>query len=176
MIFHPTELPGVYRLEPQPYRDDRGFFARTFCAQEFAQHGLDPRVAQCSLSFNPRRGTLRGMHYQEAPQAEAKLVRCTMGKIFDVALDLRPGSPCYKRWVGFILSAENRFALYVPPGCAHGFLTLEDDTEVLYLMSEFYSASHARGVRYDDPAFGIAWPEAVRVIHERDRAYPDFLG
>lgn len=175
MIFHPTLLPGVYRLEPEPLRDERGFFARTFCAEEFTEHGLEPRVVQCNVSFNHRRGTLRGMHYQETP-AEAKLVRCTRGQIFDVALDLRPESPTYKRWVGFALSAENRQALYIPPGCAHGFLTLEDDTEVFYQMSEFYSAPHARGVRYDDPAFDIRWPEPVRVIHQRDRTYPDFEG
>lgn len=159
-------------LEPNP--DERGFFARTWCSREFEEHGLNPKLVQCSISFNVRRGTLRGMHYQAAPFAEAKLVRCTQGTIYDVVVDLRPDSPTFRQWTGARLSSENRHMMYVPEGCAHGFLTLEDETEVFYQMSEFYRAEAARGVRWNDPQFGIAWPEEVVVISERDRTYPDF--
>lgn len=169
-----TDIPGVFIVEPQPHRDERGFFARTWCADEFAAAGLNPALAQCSISFNPAVGTLRGMHYQAAPHAEAKLVRCTMGAIFDVALDLRPDSPAYLRHVGVELSAENRRALYIPEGCAHGFLTLADDSEVFYQISVPYAPGSARGARFDDPAFGIRWPGPAKVISARDRAYPDF--
>lgn len=161
-------------VEPERLADERGFFARTFCAREFAAHGLDSRLVQCSLSFNPRRGTLRGMHYQEGPHGEGKLVRCTRGRIHDVALDLRRDSATFRHHVAVELSAENRLALYLPPGVAHGFLTLEDDCEVAYQMSEFFDPAAGRGVRFDDPAFGIAWPAPVELVSARDRSYPDF--
>jgi dTDP-4-dehydrorhamnose 3,5-epimerase len=170
----PTELPGAFVVEPELLRDDRGFFARTWDAVEFERAGLEPHVVQCSVSFNRTRGTLRGMHYQIAPYEEAKLVRCDAGSIFDVAVDLRRTSPTFMRWAGVELTAENRRALYVPPGCAHGFLTLKDATQVHYQISAPYSPDCARGVRWDDPAFGITWPGDVRVINERDRTYPDF--
>jgi len=176
LIFTATALPGVFVVAPESREDERGLFARTFCAREFAERGLDARVAQCSVSFNPRMATLRGLHYQAAPHAEAKLVRCTRGEIFDVALDLRPDSPAFQRHVALTLSADDRRALYIPPGCAHGFETLADDCEVLYQISEFHVPEAARGVRWDDPAFAIPWPLAPAVISERDRSYPDFQG
>lgn len=177
MIFTETAIPGVHAIEPERLRDERGFFARTWCEREFAAHGLDPGLRQCNISFNPRRGTLRGMHYQAPPFAEAKLVRCTRGAILDVALDLRPGSATFQRHVAVELTGENRRMLYIPEGVAHGFQTLEDDTEVFYQMSQFYSPDHGRGVRWDDPAFGIDWPPAEhRILSDRDRSYPDFRG
>ncbi len=176
MIFTETALPGVVVVEPERREDARGFFARAWCAREFAARGLTSRLVQCSVSFNKRRGTLRGMHYQAAPHAEAKLVRCTAGAIFDVAIDLRPASPAYRRHVSIVLTAEARNMLYVPEGCAHGFQTLVDDTEVFYQMSEFYAAGAARGVRWNDPAFGIAWPDPDPILIDRDRTYPDFPG
>src|SRR5690349_19228711 len=159
MIFHETKLPGTFEIELETKVDNRGFFARTWCQREFAAHGLDTNLVQCSLSFNPRKGTLRGLHYQAAPYAETKLVRCTRGAIFDVILDLRPTSPTFRDWVALVLTAENRKTAYVPQGCAHGFLTLEDEAEVFYQMSECQHAESARGVRFDDPAFQIVWPE-----------------
>ncbi len=175
MRFVETPLPGVLVIEAEPITDERGFFARTFCAREFAGHGLSPHLEQSSLSFNQRAGTLRGMHYQAEPYAEAKLVRCIRGAIFDVALDLRPASPAYKRWFAVELSADNRRSLYIPQGCAHGFQTLCDNAEVSYAISAPYVPEAARGVRWDDPAFAIAWPPAAsRVIAARDRSYPDF--
>jgi dTDP-4-dehydrorhamnose 3,5-epimerase len=168
-----TKLPGVFEIRLEPCYDARGFFARTWCQKEFESHGLNPRVVQCNVSFNTRKGTLRGMHYQEAPKAEAKLVRCTTGSIYDVVIDLRPQEPTFRRWIAVVLTAEKRNMIYVPEGCAHGFLTLEDRTEVFYQMSEFYHPEFARGVRWDDPAFQIVWPAAVQVISERDRTYPD---
>jgi dTDP-4-dehydrorhamnose 3,5-epimerase len=174
MRFLSTELVGVFEVHLEGNYDDRGFFARSWCQKEFETNGLNPRVVQCNVSFNARKGTLRGMHWQEAPYAETKLIRCTMGGVFDVVLDLRSASPTYKRWIAVALTAENRRMIYVPEGCAHGFLTLSDDTEVFYQMSEFYRAEGARGVRWDDPAFGIKWPCKVEVISERDRCYPDF--
>ncbi|HNU83068.1 MAG TPA: dTDP-4-dehydrorhamnose 3,5-epimerase [Thermoanaerobaculia bacterium] len=174
MRFRPTPLPGVVVVEPEPHADERGLFARTFCAEEFERAGLEPELAQCSTSFSHRRGTLRGLHYQAAPFGEEKLVRCTRGRIWDVALDLRPESPAYLRHFALELSAENRLQLYLPPQVAHGFLTLEDGCEVGYAMSVPYVAEAARGVRWNDPAFGIPWPEPVVVISERDRDYPDF--
>lgn len=141
---------------------------------EFEAHGLNPRLAQCSISFNARRGTLRGLHLQVPPYAEAKLVRCTKGAIYDVVVDLRPQSPTYLQWIGVTLTATNRAMVYIPEGCAHGFLTLEEQSEVLYQMSEFYHPESARGVRWNDPAFRVAWPFAPEIISERDRAYPDF--
>lgn len=153
--------------------DERGFFARTFCTNEFAIHGLNARIVQCSISFNRRRGTLRGLHYQAAPRAETKLVRCTRGAVYDVVLDLRGDSPTFRQWIGVELTEQKRNMVYIPEGCAHGFLTLADETEVFYQMSEFYALESARGVRWDDPAFRIDWPGKVEVISERDRTYPD---
>jgi len=163
-------------IEPERLEDARGFFARSWCGREAEARGLNPRVVQCDISYNKKKGTLRGLHYQAAPHQEAKLVRCTAGAIYDVIVDLRRGSPTFTRHVAVVLSRENQKMLYVPEGVAHGFQTLEDDTEVFYQMSEFYSPAHARGVRWNDPAFGIAWPSADRTIHERDQSYPDFTG
>jgi dTDP-4-dehydrorhamnose 3,5-epimerase len=174
MNFRETAIEGVWVVEPERHEDERGFFARTWDVDEFARRGLDSGLVQCSISYNRRRGTLRGMHYQAAPHEEAKLVRCTSGSIFDVAVDLRSGSATFGRWVGTELSAENRLAMYVPEGCAHGFLTLTDDSEVAYQISAFHAPDAARGVRWDDPALGIDWPAEVLVINERDRSYPDF--
>lgn len=154
--------------------DERGFFARTFCSEEFAAQGLNPRVAQCNLSHNRKRGTLRGMHYQAPPRAEAKLVSCTRGAVYDVIIDLRAGSQTYCRWFSAVLRAGENRMLYVPEGFAHGFQTLEDDTMVFYQMSEFYAPECARGVRWDDPAFGIRWPVAEKIISDKDRRLPDF--
>ena len=174
MIFHQTKLPGVYEIRAELLSDERGFFARTWCQKEFEEHGLNPKLVQCNVSFNTKKGTLRGMHYQAAPYAETKIVRCTRGAIYDVVLDLRPQSPTFKEWIAIVLTAEKRNMAYVPEGCAHGFLTLEDQTEVFYQMSEFYRPESARGVRWDDPAFQIVWPGKVEVISERDRTYPNF--
>ena len=174
MIFTETNVSGVWLIDVDRRSDERGFFARTWDSSELAERGLNARLAQCSISYNARRGTLRGMHFQAAPHEEAKLVRCTSGAIFDAALDLRPSSASFKGWFGVELTAVNRRALYVPEGCAHGFLTLTDDSEVLYQISEVYAPDAARGVRWDDPAFGIDWPGEVVVITERDRTYPDF--
>jgi dTDP-4-dehydrorhamnose 3,5-epimerase len=173
MRFTETKVAGAFLIEPEPIADERGFFARTWCREEFSEHGLNPELAQANISFNYRKGTLRGLHYQEAPHQEAKLVRCTRGAIWDLALDLRPGSTTYRAWFGIELSADNRAMLYVPEGCAHGFLTLTDAAEVAYQMSAPYAPGAARGVRFDDPAFGIEWPGEVVVINERDRGYPD---
>ena len=173
MTFRETVIEGVWVVEPERYEDERGFFARTWDLEEFGRRGLGGRLVQCSISFNRRRGTLRGMHYQSAPHEEAKLVRCTSGSIFDVAVDLRTESTTFRRWVGIELSAENRLAMYVPEGCAHGFLTLTDDSEVAYQISEFHAPDAARGVRWDDPAIGIEWPGEVLVINDRDSSYPD---
>ena len=174
MIFHETRLPGVFEIQVEAKSDERGFFARTWCQREFEEHGLNPKLVQCSVSFNERKGTLRGMHYQTMPRCEAKLVRCTKGAIHDVVLDLRAQSPTFKQSVGLILTPEKRNMVYVPEGCAHGFLTMEDETEVFYQMSEFYCPEAAKGVRWNDPAFQIIWPANVEVISERDRTYPDF--
>jgi dTDP-4-dehydrorhamnose 3,5-epimerase len=174
VIFTETLIPGTFLVQPERHADDRGFFARTFCRREFEAQGLNADLVQCSISFNPRRGTLRGMHYQAAPDEEVRLVRCTRGAIYDVVLDLRPSSPAYKRHVGVELTADNTTLIYIPEGCAHGFQTLEDDTEVCYQMSRFYVAARSVGVRWDDPAFAIPWPPADRIISARDRAFPDF--
>ncbi|MCB1033971.1 MAG: dTDP-4-dehydrorhamnose 3,5-epimerase [Acidobacteria bacterium] len=168
MIFHPTPLAGAFLLEPQRFEDDRGFFARTFCREEFEAHGLEPAVAQCSVSFNTLRGTLRGLHFQAPPHEEDKLVRCTRGSLFDVIVDLRPGSETYLQHYAAELTAENRLALYVPKGFAHGFQTLADDTEAFYQISVPYAPGHGRGHRYDDPAFGISWPLPVAKIADKD--------
>jgi len=174
MIFKETKLTGVVEVHLDPRSDARGFFARSWCAREFASHGLNPQLVQCNISFNVRKGTLRGIHYQASPHPEAKLVRCTRGAIYDLAVDLRPTSPTFKQWFATLLSADNRHMLYIPEGCAHGFLTLTDNAEVFYQMSEFYHPESASGVRWDDPAFQIAWPEEIKVISERDRSYPNF--
>ncbi len=174
MIFEETKLKGAYVVNPEPRNDERGFFARTWCQKEFEEHRLNPRLVQCSLSFNLKKGTWRGMHYQESPHEEAKLVRCTMGAVCDVIVDLRPNSPTFKEHLTVMLSAENRKMLYIPERFAHGFITLEDNTEVFYQMSEFYSALSARGFRWNDPLFGIQLPLEVAVISQRDRQYPDF--
>ena len=172
MIFEPLTLAKAFLVKPSRLEDDRGFFARTWCAREFGAHGLEPSLSQCSISFNKVRGTLRGLHYQVQPHAEAKLVRCTRGAIFDVIVDLRPASPTYLDHCTATLTADNRDAVYVPRGCAHGFLTLEDESEVLYQMSTDHAPGAAGGVRWDDPAFGIAWPAAPDIISDRDRTWP----
>jgi dTDP-4-dehydrorhamnose 3,5-epimerase len=174
MLFQKTKIAGVFAIQIEPKSDERGFFARTWCHREFEKAGLNPRLAQCSISYNPLIGTLRGMHYQAAPHTEAKLVRCTRGAIFDVAIDLRRESPTFQSWVGIVLSATDRGMIYIPEGCAHGFLTLEKESEVLYQISEFYCEDSVRGVRWDDPAFGIEWPAQPQLISERDRNYQDF--
>ena len=174
MIFVETELPGAYVVELEKREDERGFFARTWCEREFRQHNLNPLTVQCNISFNKRKGTLRGMHYQVAPVAEAKLVRCAQGAIYDVIIDLRQESPTFKRYLGVRLTAQNYKMLYVPEGFAHGFQTLEDNTEVFYQMSEYYAPQSARGVRWNDPAFKIEWPIREPMMADRDRNYPDF--
>lgn len=175
MIFKETELKGAYVIEPVAATDERGFFARTFCAEEFAKRGLAAAMVQCSTSFNTRQGTLRGLHYQAAPHAEDKLVRVTMGAIFDVIVDLRDTSPTRGRWFGQTLSAENRRMLYIPQGFAHGFQTLEDASEVFYQISTVYQPASARGIRWDDPDLAIAWPDAKNaIVSDRDRVLPPF--
>ncbi len=168
MKFTALSVAGSYLVEPEPVEDERGFFARTFCREEFARHGLNPGLMQCNVSYNRLGGTLRGMHYQKAPYAEAKLVRCTAGVIFDVVLDLRPESASYLRWEGIQIGAEDHRAIYIPEGCAHGFLTLVDASEVFYQMSAAYHPEAAAGVRWNDPAFGIEWPRTEIIISERD--------
>jgi len=175
MTFRETKLKGVFEIGIEPRCDDRGFFARSWCRSEFEKHGLNTQIVQCNISYNSRKSTLRGMHYQLAPKTEAKLVRCTRGSIFDVALDLRPGSATFLEWTAAVLTAAGHEMLHIPEGCGHGFLTLENDTEVLYQMSEFYSPESSRGVRWNDPAFGIRWPAEVSVISDRDRQYPNFV-
>lgn len=174
MIFTETNLKGAYIIEPEKLADDRGFFTRTWCQQEFSDQGLDSHLVQSSISFNHQQGTLRGMHLQLPPAAEVKLVRCTRGAIYDVIVDLRLDSATYLQWTGVKLTADNRNALYIPKGFAHGFQTLEDDTEVFYQISEFYNPDLARGFRWNDPTFKIDWLTAVSIISERDRAYPDY--
>lgn len=176
MRFTPTELKDAHVIDIEQRADERGFFARTWCQDEFAQHGLVATIAQANMSFNHKRGTLRGMHFQRAPHAEVKIIRCTRGAIYDVIIDLRPDSPSYKRWIGVELTARNYRMLYVPEGFGHGFQTLEDETEVAYNVSQFYTPGAEGGVRYNDPAFGIAWPLPVSVISEKDAAWPDFVG
>lgn len=172
MIFTETKLRGAYLIEPELLEDERGFFARTWSAEEFLARGLNPKIAQCNTSLNRQKGTLRGMHYQIAPNEETKLVRCTAGVIYDVIVDLRRDSPTWARWFGVELTAQNRLMVYVPEGFAHGFQTLTDQTEVLYQVSAYYHPESARGVRWDDPAFGIEWPIAISVMSERDRSHP----
>lgn len=174
IIFTETNLKGAFLVDLERHTDERGFFARTYCEREFELHGLKSRFVQCNVSFNRFSSTLRGMHFQAAPCEEAKLVRCTAGSIFDAIIDLRQDSRTFKQYFSVVLSAENRSMLYIPEGFAHGFQTLQDNTEVFYQMSEFYSPEHARGVRWNDPAFGIAWPESERIIIDRDNSYVDF--
>lgn len=173
MIFTELRLRGAFLLEQERRLDERGYFARIWCQREFEEHGLDPRLVQASISYNRTAGTLRGMHYQAAPAQESKLVRCTRGAIYDVIVDLRPASPTYLRWLGVELRADDGRALYVPADFAHGFLTLDDRTEVSYFISEFFAPELGRGVRWDDPALGIEWPAPVRVMSARDREWPD---
>lgn len=174
MIFRELPVPGACVVEPELHKDPRGFFARLWCREEFQARGLCGEFVQCSTSFNERAGTLRGMHYQAEPHGEVKLVRCTRGAIHDVILDLRPDSPHFKRWTAVELSAANRLTLYIPKGVAHGFQTLEPDTDVLYHISEFYHPESVRGVRWDDPAFGVKWPLQVSAISARDAGFRDF--
>jgi dTDP-4-dehydrorhamnose 3,5-epimerase len=176
MIFTETNLPGAFVITPEQHEDERGFFARVWCQRECEARGVNPRFVQCNVSFNARRGTLRGMHWQAAPYEEAKLVRCTRGAIYDVIIDLCPDSATFKHHYTVTLTAENHTMLYVPEGCAHGFLTLVDNTEVFYQMSQFYHLESQRGVRWNDPAFGIHWVASVQVMSSRDRSYPDFEG
>ena len=172
MIFSESPLPGAFIVDLELHSDERGFFARSYCPDEFAARGLTTPLQQCSVSYNARKGTLRGLHYQAAPHEEHKLVRCTAGAIFDVIVDIRPQSRHYKRWFGTELSAQNRRALFIPAGFAHGFITLSDDAEVYYMISVSYSPAHAQGFRWNDPAFGIQWPLSPSVISPRDAAYP----
>jgi dTDP-4-dehydrorhamnose 3,5-epimerase len=173
MVFEETLLVGAYIINLQKIEDERGFFARSWCQREFGEHSLSSHLVQCNISFNRQKGTLRGMHFQFPPAAESKLVRCTRGGIYDVIIDLRPDSPTFLQWVGVELTAENRTALYMPKGFAHGFQSLENDTEVFYQMSEFYAPQLAGGVRWNDPQLGIIWPLPVSVISKRDQEYGD---
>lgn len=174
MIFAPTPLAGALIVEPERKADERGFFARIWCREEFARHGIEAHVMQASISYNRTAGTLRGMHFAWPPSREGKLVRCERGAVHDVIVDLRPDSPTFTKHIAVELTEDNRRALYIPPGFAHGFQTLTDETEVLYMMTDSYRAELADGVRFDDAAFGIRWPRPVTVIVERDRTYPDF--
>lgn len=175
VIFSPTPLAGAFVVDLDRRSDERGFFARTWCQREFEAQGLDAALVQCSLSHNLRRHTLRGMHWQASPHSEVKLVRCTRGAIWDAIIDLRPGSPTYMQHFGIELTSESGRALYIPEGMAHGFVTLVDDSEVFYQMSNFYEPAAARGVRWNDPAFGIEWPVTTPIVHPRDAAYPDYF-
>ena len=175
MLFTPLDLPGAYIIDVEPHHDERGFFARTWCSDDFAARGLSSTIAQSSISFNERKGTLRGMHYQAAPHEEIKIVRCTAGAIVDVIVDLRATSPTFAKWVAVELTAANRRLLYIPEGLAHGFQTLCDATEIFYQISTGYEPGAARGIRWDDPAFAIRWPDPhTPIMSERDRSYPDF--
>lgn len=174
MIFRETKLKGAFVIELEPKEDERGFFARTFCRKEFQDHDLNPNLVQCNISYNKKKGTLRGMHYQVAPHEEAKLVSCLRGTIYDVIIDLRPDFPTYCQWYAVELRAENYRSLYVPEGFVHGFQTLQDDTVVFYQMSEFYHPECATGVRWNDPAFGIEWALSEPILSKKDMNYPDF--
>lgn len=175
MIFSPTRLKGAYIIDMEHRIDERGFFARTWCAEEFARHGLESRLVQCGMSHNVTRGTLRGMHYQRAPLGEDKVVQCLMGAIHDVIIDLRPSSPTYCQWLDVELTAHNGRMLYVPRGFAHGLMTLADETRVGYFMTGAHAPQAEAGVRFDDPLFGIRWPLPVSVISQRDRQWPDYV-
>lgn len=174
MQFTETKLKGAYIIDIERLEDERGFFARTWCQKEFHDHNLNSKLVQCSVSYNAKKGTLRGMHYQTEPFEECKLIRCTRGSIYDVIVDIRQASATYGQYIDVVLSSENRRMLFVPEGFAHGFLTLEDNTEIFYQMSEFFAPNHSKGFRWNDPAFGIKWPDEIRIISERDRNMPDF--
>jgi dTDP-4-dehydrorhamnose 3,5-epimerase len=176
MIFEETTLSGAGILRLEKIHDDRGFFARSYCRREFLEIGLNPDIVQCNISFNKKKGTLRGMHFQLPPHEEAKLVRCTRGAIYDVIIDIRPDSQTFKQWISVKLTAENGKMMYVPEGFAHGFQTLTDQSEVFYQMSQFYQQKTAQGIRYDDPEFNIEWLLPVAEISDRDRSFPDFSG
>jgi len=171
MIFTETCLKGAFVIDLERLEDQRGFFARSWCEREFAGHHLETKWVQANISYNKKKGTLRGMHFQVSPHEEEKLVRCIRGKLFDVIVDFRQGSDTFKKWFGVELSAENRRMIYIPKGFAHGFVTMDDDTEVFYLMSEFYAPGYGRGIRWDDPAIGIVWPEKITVISDQDKNY-----
>lgn len=175
MRFVPTTLAGAYVIELDRIEDERGFFARSFCEDEFRQQGLEASFVQCSVSYNTRKGTLRGMHYQKQPHAEAKIIRCTRGAIYDVIVDMRTSSPSYGRWFAADLTADNYRMLYVPKECAHGFQTLEDGSDILYMMSERYHPEVSAGMRWDDPGIGIRWPLSDPILSGRDAGYPDFV-
>lgn len=175
MKFIETPLKGSYIIEIEAIEDERGSFARSWCQREFAEHSLNSRIVQCNVSFNKKRGTLRGMHFQVEPFAEAKIVRCTRGAIYDVIIDLRENSHSLKKWFAVELNESNQRMLYIQEGFAHGFQTLEDNTEVFYQMSEFYYPEYSRGVRWNDPCFSIKWPEGERIISKKDQEYPDFV-
>jgi dTDP-4-dehydrorhamnose 3,5-epimerase len=174
MLFTETRLKGAFIVDIELHGDERGFFARSWCENEFKEHGLNPRVVQCNISFNKKRGTLRGMHYQVSPFAEAKLVRCTKGAICDVIIDLRAESPTFMQWFKVELTEENRRSIFIPTGLAHGFQTMQDNSEVFYQMTEFFHPECARGVRWNDPLFGVNWPIETKIISQRDQEYPDF--
>ena len=174
MLFKQTQLKGAFIIEPELRQDERGFFTRTFCQKEFINYRINFEVVQCNLSYNKRKGTLRGMHYQAAPFQEAKQVMCTQGAIYDVIIDIRPGSPTYKQWIGVELTEENHRILHIPKGFAHGFLTLTPDTEIFYFVDAPYAQDLERGLRWDDPKIGIAWPAQPKVISQRDSGHPDF--
>lgn len=174
MIFKSTPLPGAYVVEIEPIEDERGFFARGWCRREFEKNGLNPELLQINFAFSRRKGTLRGLHFQRPPHAEAKLIRCTRGAIYDVIIDLRRGSPTFRRWLGVELTSDNRRMLYVPEGFAQGYQTLVDDTEIYYHTSQFYNPEAASGVRWNDPAFAVDWPLPVTTISTADSSWPDF--
>jgi len=176
MIFEETRLKGAFTIEMEPIGDTRGFFARAWCQKEFEAHGLISGFVQANITFSPKKGTLRGLHYQIAPHEEIKLVRCTRGAIYDVIIDLRPESPTYKQWLGTELTADNRKMIYIPGGFAHGYQILMDDTEVFYQVGQFYAPEYERGIRWDDPAFGIEWPLEIQVISDKDKNWPDYIG
>ncbi len=174
MIFQETRIKGAFIIKPDLLTDSRGFFARSFCKEELSMHGMDVSIVQCNISYNSKKGTLRGMHYQAEPYEEGKIVSCTKGSIYDVILDLRKDSATYRTWVAAELSETNYAMVYIPEGCAHGFQTLEDDSTVFYQMTEVYHPECSRGVRWDDPLFGIAWPLDKKIISERDQSFPDY--
>lgn len=176
MLFEEVGVKGAFVITPERRADERGFFARMFCDKELAERGLAVHIRQINTGFSPRSGTLRGLHYQARPHAEIKIVRCVRGAVYDVVVDLRPDSPTFKQWFGVELTAENGCLLYAPEGTAHGYLTLANDTELIYLTSHAYAPQAAHGVRFDDPAFGIEWPAEVRVVSQADRSWPDFSG
>ncbi len=175
MQFSETPIAGLIIVEVKRITDDRGFFGRIWCQKEFEEHGIDSRTVQINTTLSHRAGTVRGVHFQDAPHAESKVTRCTRGRAYDIALDLRPSSPTFRQWFGIELSADNQRMLVIPPGCAHGYQALEDCTELMYLTSEFYAPHAVRGVRHDDPSFSIKWPLPVSVISPQDSTWPDFI-